>query len=113
MTIPSNATSSYRDPSLPVAERAADLLARMSIDEKLSQLGSVWVFQIANEHGFDAQRAAPLLSDGIGHVTRVSGATSFTATAAADLANSIQRHLIDHTRLGIPAIIHEERSARD
>ena len=98
----------YRDPSLPVADRAADLLARMSIEEKLGQLGSVWVFQIADENGFDAARAAPLLASGIGHVTRVSGASSFTAAEAGELANTVQRHLLENTRWGIPAIVHEE-----
>lgn len=108
MTDTSNASLPYRDPSLSVAARATDLLARMSIQEKVSQLGSVWVFQIADENGFDEHRAAPLLASGIGHVTRVSGASSYTATEAANLANAIQRHIIEHTRWGIPAIIHEE-----
>lgn len=98
----------YRDPSRSIADRADDLLARMSIDEKVGQLGSVWVFQIADQAGFDADRAAPLMASGLGHVTRVSGASSFTARQAAELANAVQRHLIDHTRWGIPAIIHEE-----
>jgi beta-glucosidase len=108
MKIPPHTVVPYRDPSLTIADRAADLLSRMSVAEKLHQLGSVWVFQIATERGFDPTRATPLLADGIGQITRVSGASSFTAAQAADLANSIQRHLIEHTRLGIPAILHEE-----
>ena len=43
-------------------DRAADLLARMTIDEKLGQLGSAWVFQIAGRDGFDPDRADPLLA---------------------------------------------------
>ena len=31
-------TPLYRDPSRPIPERVADLLARMSVDEKLGQL---------------------------------------------------------------------------
>jgi beta-glucosidase len=108
MKIPPYAVVPYRDPSLTIAERAADLLDRMSVEEKLSQLGSVWVFQIATERGFDAARATPLLAGGIGQITRVSGASSFSAAEAAELANAIQRHLIENTRLGIPAILHEE-----
>ena len=81
----------------------------MSVDEKLSQIGQrLGVPDRRPNDGFDAERAAPLLADGIGHITRVSGASSFDAAEAADLANSIQRHLIEHTRLGIPAILHEE-----
>ena len=33
----------WRDPSRPVAERVADLLSRMTLAEKLAQLGSVWI----------------------------------------------------------------------
>ena len=98
----------YRDASLSVDERVDDLLAQMTIDEKLAQLGSVWVFQLADRSGFDVDRAGKLLAAGLGHVTRVGGASSLDATEAAHLANAVQRHLIEHTRLGVPTIIHEE-----
>ena len=32
----------WRDPLCPAAERVADLLARMTLDEKVAQLTSVW-----------------------------------------------------------------------
>jgi beta-glucosidase len=80
----------------------------MTIDEKLGQLGAAWIFQIADARGFRVDWAAPLMADGLGHVTRLSGASSYRATTAARVANDIQRHLVEHTRLGIPAIIHEE-----
>lgn len=38
----------------------------------------------------------------------MSGASSLTALDAARLANDVQRYLLDHTRLGVPTIIHEE-----
>lgn len=98
----------YRDPSLGTSERVSDLLGRMTLDEKLGQLGSAWVFQIINNDGLDLDRASTILKDGIGHITRVSGASSFGATQAAAVANDIQNHLIQNTRHGIPAIIHEE-----
>ncbi|HEU5111892.1 MAG TPA: glycoside hydrolase family 3 N-terminal domain-containing protein, partial [Acidimicrobiia bacterium] len=53
-------------------------------------------------------KARDVLGDGLGHVTRVSGASDLGAEAAARLANQIQRFLLDETRLGIPAIVHEE-----
>ena len=102
------AEAMYQDPSAAVADRVADLLGRMTLDEKLAQLGSAWVFQLADRDGLDVVRATPLLADGIGHITRVSGASSLTAAGAATLANEVQRHLREHTRLAIPAIIHEE-----
>jgi beta-glucosidase len=103
-----DAGAAYRDASLPVGERVADLLARMSLEEKVAQLGSAWVFQLADGPELDPARAADLLRHGIGQVTRVSGASSLAARDAAALTNAIQRHLVDETRLGIPAIVHEE-----
>jgi beta-glucosidase len=101
-------TPLYRDPERPVDARAADLLARMTLAEKVAQLGSAWVFQLAQGETLDVERAAPLLADGLGQVTRVSGGSTLGAVGAARLANDIQRHLVEGTRLGVPAIIHEE-----
>lgn len=107
MTI-SDTRPRYRDPAASIDERVADLLERMTVEEKLAQLGSAWIFQLAGADGLDVDRADPILRHGIGHVTRLSGASSLTARQAAELANDLQRHLLEHTRLGIPAIVHEE-----
>ncbi|MDY7100533.1 MAG: glycoside hydrolase family 3 N-terminal domain-containing protein [Actinomycetota bacterium] len=98
----------YLDPGLEPTARAADLLGRMTLEEKVGQLGSAWVFQLADAGRFDPARAEPLLADGLGQVTRISGASHLGGVAAAELANRIQRHLVEHTRLGVPAIVHEE-----
>ena len=88
-------------------ERVAGLLARMTLEEKAAQLGSAWVFQLA-QGGDISPGGVELMRHGLGQVTRVSGASSLDAEGAARLANAIQRHLVEETRLGIPAIIHEE-----
>lgn len=98
----------YRDPARAVAERVDDLLARMTVQEKVAQLGSAWVFQLADGSGLSDERVPELLRDGIGQVTRISGASGLDAAGAATLANAIQRYLVEETRLGIPAIVHEE-----
>jgi beta-glucosidase len=98
----------YRDPTRGVEERVDDLLARMTPAEKAAQLGSAWVFQLAEGPDLHEERAALLLANGLGQVTRVSGASSLPLEQSARLANAIQRFLVEHTRLGIPAIIHEE-----
>ena len=98
----------YRDPTRTIEERVDDLLARMTLEEKAAQLGSAWVFQLADGSSLAPERAADLLRDGLGHVTRISGASSLGLEGAALLANDIQRHLVEETRLGIPAIVHEE-----
>jgi beta-glucosidase len=98
----------YRDPGLSSEARAADLLARMTRAEKVAQLGSFWAFEVVGEHGLDAARLAELAADGIGHITRLAGSTNLRPIQVAETANAIQRRLVEETRLGIPAIIHEE-----
>lgn len=93
----------FRNPSLTIEERVDDLIGRMTLEEKLAQMGSVWVYQVLQDGTFEA-----LLSQGIGHVTRLAGASSLRPAEAAHLANRIQAYLMEQTRLGIPAIIHEE-----
>jgi beta-glucosidase len=98
----------YRDPALPVDERVSDLLARMTRAEKIAQLGSFWAFEVVGAHGLDTGRLRSLTADGIGQVTRLAGSTNLRPIEVAEMANAIQRHLVEETRLGIPAIIHEE-----
>jgi beta-glucosidase len=100
--------TSYRDAALPIETRAADLLARMTTEEKVAQLGSVWSFELIGSGTLDRARAAELVGLGIGQITRVAGATNLDAAGVAAIGNDIQRFLVEETRLGIPAIIHEE-----
>jgi beta-glucosidase len=103
-----DATPRFRDPDLTVGERVDDLMGRMSLTEKAAQLGSAWVFQLVDHDGLSPERAPKLMEHGLGQVTRISGASRFGAEEAASIANAIQHHLVEETRLGIPAIIHEE-----
>lgn len=101
----------FRDPSLPVAARAEDLLARMTLDEKLAQLGCVWSTQLVEGEAFCERRARELLAHGTGQITRIGASTGLRPREAAAFANRIQRFLREETRLGIPAIVHEESTA--
>ena len=98
----------YRDPGLGIDARVADLLARMTLAEKLAQLGSIWAFEIVGPDGVERDRLAPALGDGLGAVSRLAGSTNLRATEVAAAANELQRYLVEETRLGIPALIHEE-----
>ena len=98
----------YRDASLSVEDRVEDLLGRMTLDEKLAQLGAAWAFELVGGETFDPERGRARLDHGIGHVTRLAGATNLRPRAVAELANAVQRFLVEETRLGIPAIVHEE-----
>ena len=71
----------WRDPTLPVDARVADLVGRMSLEEKVAQLGSIWWLDV------EAGGMAPMLSetvgpmppweevviDGLGQLTRTFG----------------------------------------
>jgi beta-glucosidase len=85
-----------------------DLLERMTLAEKLAQLGGVWSTQLVDGDGFSDEAASRLLADGTGQITRIAASTGLRPQGLAVFANEIQRYLVEETRLGIPAIIHEE-----
>ncbi|TVR85872.1 MAG: beta-glucosidase, partial [Trueperaceae bacterium] len=89
------AGDTYRDPAPSPEERAADLLARMTLDEKLAQLGGVWITDLLDDMRFDRDRGAERLGHGIGHVTRLAAATGLRPAASAALANEVQAYLRD------------------
>jgi beta-glucosidase len=80
----------------------------MTLEEKLAQLGSCWSFELLTDATLDPAKAAERMSRGIGQITRIAGATNLHRRAVAEAANAIQRYLVTETRLGIPAIVHEE-----
>jgi beta-glucosidase len=105
------ATPLYRDPDATPAARAGDLVGRMSLDEKLAQLGCVWSTQLVEHDAFSEAKARALLAHGTGHVTRIGGSTGLRPRESAAFSNAIQRFLVERTRLGIPALVHEESCA--
>jgi len=109
------AVEPYRERSLPTAQRVADLLARMTLDEKAAQMMCVWQQKadtLVDAHGnFDIDKARRSFShgNGIGQVGRPSDTGGGKgARAQAELTNQIQRFFIEESRLGIPVMFHEE-----
>lgn len=98
----------HLDAALPVEQRVELLLAQMTLEEKAAQLGSFWIYEILDGVTFSPAKAARLMAHGIGHVTRLGGGSNVRPRQAAALANTIQQHLQENTRLKIPAIVHEE-----
>ena len=109
-------TRRQTQPDAPLAsERVETLIAEMTLPEKLAQLGCVWSTQLVEGEGdkgdFSERKAAELMADGTGQITRIAASTSLRPRGLARFANQIQRWLMENTRLGIPAVIHEEAVA--
>ncbi|MFJ3667048.1 glycoside hydrolase family 3 N-terminal domain-containing protein [Streptomyces sp. NPDC090106] len=114
----------YRDPTAPVDARVRDLLSRMTLREKVGQVNQ-------RMYGWDAYRRTPdgefELTDalyaeterfeGLGALYGLQRADAWSgvdhgngpgAAHGAALAASVQRHVVERSRLGIPALFVEE-----
>jgi beta-xylosidase len=110
-------TQLWRDPSRPAAERVADLLGRMTLEEKVAQLTSIWLGRQARDSNvapmqgdFRAPEApfAELIQDGLGQLTRVFGTRPVPPADAARTLRELQAQVVAASRFGIPAVAHEE-----
>ncbi|MFC8126688.1 glycoside hydrolase family 3 N-terminal domain-containing protein [Streptomyces sp. NPDC057302] len=108
----------WQDTTLPASERAADLLARMTAQEKLAQLYSVWPGSDAQEESADvaplqhevAQRVdmEELLPHGLGQVTRPFGTAPVEPGEGAARLAAFQERVRAANRFALPAVAHEE-----
>ena len=80
----------------------------MTLDEKIAQVGSYWIFDLQTHGQMDWAKTGEKLRYGIGQITRLAGASNLDPANAAKTANRLQKFLLEGTRLGIPTIIHEE-----
>jgi len=93
----------YRNPTLPLEQRVADLLKRMTLEEKVNELTGGRRYAFLDTTGqFTADRAAEVFRQ----LYRVDSRVS--PHDAAVLRNAAQRFLVEKTRLGIPAIFSGE-----
>lgn len=88
--------------------RALELLGRMTLPEKVAQLTALIPTMLFDGNGLRPQVAQAKLGAGIGFVEPHMGGFPMTAADLAPLNNHVQRYLLEHTRLGIPAIMHVE-----
>ncbi|MGW9195532.1 beta-xylosidase/alpha-l-arabinosidase [Micromonospora chersina] len=112
---PAQATPDHDRPDGRAGEaRVRELLGRMTIEEKVAQLVGFWekedgeaVAPLQGEFG-DAVKLEDFARHGLGHLTRAYGTRPIDATERAAWLWKFQRDLVTGTRLGIPALVHEE-----
>lgn len=112
--------------------RVNDLLAEMTLDEKLAQISCIWFDKkkfIEKDGSFNPEKMKKEFPEGIGCFARpqdtqgmeeeiersglndstvVRSLNGRTPSNTANLINSIQKWQIEETRLGIPILFHEE-----
>ncbi|MFF7266434.1 glycoside hydrolase family 3 N-terminal domain-containing protein [Streptomyces sp. NPDC008159] len=121
---PTTAPPPYRDPAAPLATRVADLLARMTLREKVGQLNQRmygWdAYRRTRDGGFELTEALYAETErfeGLGALYGLMRADAWSgvehgegpgAEDSAALADLVQRHVVERSRLGIPALFVEE-----
>jgi beta-glucosidase len=85
-----------------------ELLSRMTLEEKVAQLCAVHANRLLEGKRFSEEKTRTILGNGVGQITRLLGSPDLEPGEAVVLGNEIQRFLKEKTRLGIPAMIHEE-----
>jgi beta-glucosidase len=98
----------YHDNNKSIEDRVKDLLSRMTLEEKIAQLGSITPTPLLEGSIFSVSKASNSIKHGIGQISAAARFSGLAAKELASLNNDIQRYLVENTRLGIPAIIHEE-----
>ena len=110
---------SYKDAKQPVDARVADLVARMTLEEKVAQTLGVWkgkekfttedgAFDPARQGEGRARATASARSPGPASCATSPKKIILGPRENAVFVNAVQKWLVENTRLGIPALTHEE-----
>jgi beta-glucosidase len=93
-----NAVPDYKNPKLPIEQRVADLLGRMTLEEKCAQLlPQRGAREVIDTTGKYDDKTAGVALRSLGNPT-----SKLTSRDGAVLRNAVQRYLVEKTRLGIP-----------
>ncbi len=110
----------YKDSMLSIDDRTKDLLLRMTLEEKVAQMQCIWETKtdtiLDEKNCLDFDKLRKNLPCGIGHIGRLSdtgeGLNSLGKGVGpvemVEMANALQKFFLEETRLGIPALFHEE-----
>lgn len=111
----------YKNPTLPVETRVADLLSRMTLEEKVGQLLCPlgWeMYEIKGNDVLPSDKFKQLIKDRNAGMlwatyradpwTKKTLATGLNPALAAKAGNALQKYVMENTRLGIPLFLAEE-----
>ena len=94
---------------LKIEEKVRELISKMTLEEKVAQLGCIYITQLVEDGKLSREKMESLLKNGIGEIGRaVGGIKGMEPDQAAEVVQKIQKFLKEETRLGIPALFHEE-----
>jgi beta-glucosidase len=102
---PQTGAPRYKDASLSIEDRVADLLKRMTLEEKVDQIATGWEnrLEVIDPTGtYTSEQARKIILNEWGEEMKV------TPRQYALLRNGVQRYLREKTRLGIPAMFYSE-----
>ncbi|MFB5684113.1 glycoside hydrolase family 3 N-terminal domain-containing protein [Paenibacillus terreus] len=91
----------YKDSVRPISERIEDLLSRMTLQEKVAQLTCSLIVG-------DVDTIQGNMQHGIGTLSYLNSSLSGDNGQDRKKLRSLQQYLIEETRLGIPALVHNE-----
>ena len=89
----------YKDKSKNIKERVQDLMNRMTLEEKVAQVSCT----MSNQPNIKET-----IKDGIGTLSCLNSSMTGNIQKDQKELQEIQRYLVEETRLGIPALIHNE-----
>ncbi len=98
----------YKNTAAKTEDRVEDLLKRMTLEEKVAQLIGFWdpddSKTLIGDSTFKEELFKDIFKNGIGQV----GPINLPIQKDIQFRNAIQKYLLEKTRLGIPAIFHDE-----
>lgn len=102
---------SFRNAALAPAARAKLLLQEMTIEEKSQQLTCIMPPSVLAGGALNPDTIEAVLGQGIGQVAPLTSTGGTNPQQIATEINLIQRYLVENTRLGVPAVFHNEAIA--
>ena len=90
-------------------ERIKNLIERMSVEEKIAQLGSVYITGLVEGGKISREKMDKFLKNGIGQISRAFGGMKESEPEVPEeFVYQIKKFLREETNLKIPAMFHEE-----